>query len=97
MINPYPKIGKFPVKQGILNYTLTELEKILADEGLPKFRAEQIFIWLYRFGKTSFFEMTNIGKYLQNKLDQMFYIYRPQIAKISESKDGTIKFLLKMY
>ena len=96
MINPYPKIGKFPVKQGILNYTLTELEKILADEGLPKFRAEQIFIWLYRFGKTSFFEMTNIGKDLQNKLDQMFYIYRPQIAKISESKDGTIKFLLKM-
>ena len=96
MINPYPKIGKFPVKQGILNYTLTELEKILADEGLPKFRAEQIFIWLYRFGKTSFFEMTNIGKDLQNKLDQMFYIYRPQIAKVSRSKDGTIKFLLKM-
>ena len=85
------------MKHGILNYTKSELQKILEENSIPKFRAEQIFVWLYRFGKTSFFEMTNIGKNLQEKLDEMFYIYRPNIAKVSKSTDGTIKFLLELF
>lgn len=85
------------MKQGILNYTKEELEKTLVDLKLAKFRATQILIWLYRFGKTSFLDMTNIGKDLQQVLDEKFYIYRPKIAKVSKSKDGTIKFLLELY
>lgn len=84
------------MKQGILNYKKEELEKLFAEIGLPRFRVKQIFVWLYRFGKTSFFEMTNLGKDLQTKLDELFYIYRPEIAKISKSEDGTIKFLLRL-
>ena len=84
------------MKYGILNYSISDLEKSLINLGLPKFRAKQILVWLYRFGKNSFFEMTNIGKELQTKLDEMFYIYRPEITKVSKSKDGTIKFLLRL-
>lgn len=84
------------MKIGILNLTLDKLRKILNEQSIPAFRANQIFLWLYRFGKTSFFDMTNLGKSLQSKLNEMFYIYRPKVAKISKSKDGTTKFLFEL-
>lgn len=84
------------MKIGILNLTIDELKTTLVQQGIESFRAKQIFVWLYRFGKTSFFDMTNLGKSLQAKLDEMFYIYRPAIAKISKSKDGTTKFLFEL-
>jgi 23S rRNA (adenine2503-C2)-methyltransferase len=84
------------VKNGILNYSKEELSETLKSIGGKKFRAEQILVWLYRFGTTSFFDMTNIGKSLQKQLDEMFYIYRPSISKVLESKDGTIKFSLEL-
>ncbi|MDR1333088.1 MAG: 23S rRNA (adenine(2503)-C(2))-methyltransferase RlmN [Holosporales bacterium] len=83
-------------KDGILNYSADELEAKFAEEGIPKFRASQVLVWLYRFGKTSFYDMTNIGTDLQKRLDEMFYIYRPQIIATAESADGTVKFLLEM-
>ncbi len=84
------------MKLGILNYTKPELIEILKEHGIPKFRADQIFVWLYRFGKLSFSEMSNIGKSLQDKLDALFYIYRPKIVATAKSRDGTIKFLLQL-
>ena len=84
------------MKQGILNLTLTQLTEILISEKIASFRAKQIFSWIYKFGKTSFFEMTNLSKSLQSKLDEMFYIYRPKIANVSKSQDGTIKFLFEL-
>ena len=84
------------MKQSILNCTIEELEEVFLGIGIPKYRAKQVFEWVYRFGKTSFFEMTNIGKELQAQLDQSFYIFRSKIAKVSKSVDGTIKFLLQL-
>ncbi|MBR1479540.1 MAG: 23S rRNA (adenine(2503)-C(2))-methyltransferase RlmN [Alphaproteobacteria bacterium] len=84
------------MKHGILSYTQSELEGVFSELGLPRFRAAQVFTWVFRFGKTSFFEMTNIGKALQEKLDQMFHIYRPEVARVSRSRDGTVKFLLEL-
>lgn len=84
------------MKQGILNLSKNEIVKWLGDNKFPKFRADQILLWLYRFGTSSFFEMRNIGKNLQNLLDESFYIYRPEIIQHQKSTDGTIKFLLKI-
>jgi 23S rRNA (adenine2503-C2)-methyltransferase len=84
------------MQRGILDYTKDEIVDILKDNSIPKYRSDQIFIWIYRFGKTSFFDMTNLNKDLQNTLDQMFYIYRPVISKILKSSDGTLKFLLEL-
>jgi 23S rRNA (adenine2503-C2)-methyltransferase len=84
------------VKSGILNYSKVELQEILIKNGFPKFKTDQIFIWLYRFGKNSFFEMLNIGKNDQNILEKLFYIYRPLIVDIRYSVDGTIKFLFEL-
>ncbi|MDR2666547.1 MAG: 23S rRNA (adenine(2503)-C(2))-methyltransferase RlmN [Holosporales bacterium] len=84
------------VQSGVLNCSKLELQKILIENGFPKFKADQIFIWLYRFGKTSFFDMSNIGKNDQNTLEKLFYIYRPRIVDTKHSADGTIKFLLEL-
>ncbi|MDR1365222.1 MAG: 23S rRNA (adenine(2503)-C(2))-methyltransferase RlmN [Holosporales bacterium] len=84
------------MKSGILNHSADELKAILKEAGIPTFRASQIWEWIYRFGKTSFHDMTNIGKLLQGRLDEMFYIYRPQVINTAKSSDGTIKFLLRL-
>ena len=81
---------------GILNCTIGELEKIFENNGFPKYRAKQVFVWLYRFGSRAFDGMTNISRNMQNELSKMFYIYRPIIANVRHSNDGTIKFLFQL-
>ncbi|MDR2459084.1 MAG: 23S rRNA (adenine(2503)-C(2))-methyltransferase RlmN [Holosporales bacterium] len=83
-------------KCGVLNCSASELKIAFKDAGIPTFRADQVLEWVYRFGKTSFYNMTNIGKSLQKQLDEMFYIHRPQIVDVASSSDGTKKFLLKL-
>ena len=81
---------------GILNCTVDELENIFVNNGVPKYRASQVLVWLYRFGLRSFNEMTNISKNMRDELAKMFYIYRPKIANVSHSNDGTMKFLFQL-
>ncbi|MDR1609643.1 MAG: 23S rRNA (adenine(2503)-C(2))-methyltransferase RlmN [Holosporales bacterium] len=83
-------------KHGVLNYAADELKACFKDAGIPAFRAAQVLEWVYRFGQTSFYDMTNIGKSLQKRLDEMFYIHRPQIVDVASSSDGTKKFLLRL-
>ncbi|MBP1636188.1 MAG: rlmN, partial [Acidobacteria bacterium] len=40
--------------------TRRELEAALADEGLERYRARQIFQWVYRRGVTDFAAMTDL-------------------------------------
>ncbi|MDR0552546.1 MAG: 23S rRNA (adenine(2503)-C(2))-methyltransferase RlmN [Holosporales bacterium] len=84
------------MKKGILNITRAEFEAFLQEREFPKFRAKQVFSWLYKHNKASFFEMSNIGAELQNLLDSEFYIYRPKIVSILTSVDGTTKLLLEL-
>ncbi|HHU05615.1 MAG TPA: 23S rRNA (adenine(2503)-C(2))-methyltransferase RlmN [Clostridiales bacterium] len=83
-------------KSDIKSMLPTELEASLAEMGEPSYRAGQIFTWLMR-GAPDFASMTNIGKSLQQKLDERFYITVPEILRKQVSKeDGTIKYLWKL-
>ena len=84
------------MKKGILNFTINEFENELQMLEIHKYRASQIFNWIYRFGKTNFAEMTNLRKDLQSEIERKFYIYRPKIVNVYKSLDGTIKFLLQL-
>jgi 23S rRNA (adenine2503-C2)-methyltransferase len=84
------------MKIDINELSFIELEEQLILLNEPKFRASQIWSWLYQKGKVSFFEMTNLSRNLQEKLDQHFTITRPLIDVKQVSKDGTIKWLLKL-
>lgn len=83
-------------KQDLLNFSFEELQTFCLENNLPKFRATQIWRWVYCFGLQSFTEMSNISKPIKDILKKLFLISRPQISEMKESKDGTIKWLLKL-
>ena len=76
-----------------LNYE--ELEETLVRMGEKKYRAKQIFSWLYK-GIDSFDEMTDISKELIEKLKQNFVLKQLTLLDFQKSKDGTIKYLFEL-
>ncbi len=83
-------------RPSIYSLQLGELEDWLIDQSEPKFRAKQIFDWLYVKRVDAFSEMTNLSKELREKLVQSFEIITLEVAVKQESKDGTIKFLFEL-
>ena len=49
-------------KKEIMGLTLEELQTELAGLGMKKFRAEQVFRWLYEKAATDFSQMSNLSK-----------------------------------
>lgn len=81
------------MKKDLKNLTIRELEQYLEELGEKKFRAKQIFGWIYR-GAESFAEMTDLSKELRQKLEDDAEIKKLQILKVQNSeKDGTRKYL----
>lgn len=80
----------------ILDLTLEELSKWMKDNGESKFRAKQIFDWIYKKQVFDFFMMTNLSKKSIEKLQECFYIGVPEILEEFVSKiDNTKKFLFR--
>lgn len=84
------------MKEDLKSMTLAEMEAAFAALGEPKFRAKQVFVWLHK-GARSFDEMTNLSKSLRAKLDSLYDITAPEVARKQVSKkDGTIKYLWRL-
>ena len=79
----------------IYDLTLEKLENYFIDSGDKKYRASQVFYWLYEKRVTSFEEMTNLSKETIQKLKKDFSIERPIIVKEEHDKDVS-KFLFKL-
>ena len=86
-----------PKKIELLGLPKVELDNLLKDLGLPAFRSNQIWHWIYRAGLTSFVKMTNLSKNLRNELQSKFSISRPLVSKQMISEDGTVKWLFKLF
>lgn len=80
----------------LLDFTLEEMEEFISSLGKEKFRARQIMKWLYQSGSASFDDMTTLSCDFREKLSRIARISRPQIVKIQESKDTTMKALLRL-
>ncbi|MBE3554136.1 MAG: 23S rRNA (adenine(2503)-C(2))-methyltransferase RlmN [Thermicanus sp.] len=83
-------------KELIYSLTFEQLEKWLTDHGEARFRASQIYDWLYRKRVHSFDEMLNLSKGLRTKLQENFDMESLEEVTRQESQDGTIKFLLQL-
>ena len=81
------------LKNNIKNYNLEELQQIVESLGEKKYRAEQIFSWIYKENVTSFTEMVNLPLELREKLKENFDLHIFNIITKQESKDGTKKYL----
>lgn len=87
-------IGKELIQ--IKGMALDELVFCLEELGEKKFRAKQIFKWLYDSGVTSFDEMLNIPKNLRNKLKKIYILNTLRVHSHQSSKiDKTTKFIFE--
>lgn len=83
-------------KESIYGLTFEQLTAWLLDHGHKKFRASQVWEWLYRTRVTSFSEMTDVNKECIKLLEDHFVIQTLTEHVKQESADGTIKFLFKL-
>ncbi len=69
----------------------TELTELLLSWGQPKFRAKQLWTWLYDHKISSFSEMTNLPKALRDRLNEEATLGTLTVAAEKVSQDGTVK------
>jgi len=72
------------------------LEAALDEQGHERFRARQIFQWIYRRGVTDVAMMTDLSRELRAALAHRFTLDTPAIVHRDTSVDGTEKFLLRL-
>ncbi|MDW3651278.1 MAG: 23S rRNA (adenine(2503)-C(2))-methyltransferase RlmN [Bacteroidia bacterium] len=82
--------------KNIRSLSLDQIQEILKEWGEAKFRARQIYEWLWKKGAGSFEEMSNLSKSLREKLSQEFVIDKIQIEDRQRSNDGTIKYAFRL-
>jgi len=80
----------------LLGLPLSELQDKLLAMGLEKYRAQQIFNWVYRKGATSFDVMTDIKLDVRERLKETFELVPARIRTMSQSTDGTRKWLVEV-
>lgn len=74
-----------------------EVEKLICENGFPKFRAKQVMLWLKK-GVTDFEQMNNIPKDLKEFLKISCYISVANIEKkLISMYDDTVKYLFKFH
>jgi len=80
----------------IYGLTLDQLEAWLLEKGQKKFRAQQIWDWLYIKRVLDFSEMTNLSKDLVALLSDNFLLQPLNKVVVQESADGTTKYLFQL-
>ena len=77
--------------------SLPELEEYFNHLGEKKFRAKQVYEWLWQKHAHSFEEMTNLSKELRTQLAETFSLPALKIDATQYSADGTIKSRFKTF
>ena len=83
-------------KRSIYSLTLEDWEDFVVTNGQPKFRAAQIFDWLYVKQVSDFDEMKNVPKALKALIVDVFDFTTFEIVHHQEATDGTNKFLFRL-
>ncbi|MCM3757574.1 23S rRNA (adenine(2503)-C(2))-methyltransferase RlmN [Sporosarcina aquimarina] len=84
------------MKKLIYGLTFEQLTDWLIENGQKKYRAVQVWDWLYKKRVTQFSDMKNLNSDCLELLEENFVIQSLEQSVKQESEDGTIKFLFKM-
>ena len=85
-----------PVCADLAELERPALERALEARGQQRFRAHQIFQWVYRHGVTDLSAMTDLPRALREQLAAQFALTTPDLVLRERSIDGTEKFLLQL-
>lgn len=83
-------------KPSIYGLTLDQMTAWLGERGHKKFRATQVWEWLYRKRVTAFSDMTDVHPECLQLLAEHYTILTLEEHTKQESLDGTVKFLFKL-
>lgn len=64
---------------------------VIVSAGEQKFRAKQVYEWIWKKGIRSFDEMTNISKSVLAVLEDNYFLDVLRISDMQKSNDGTVK------
>lgn len=81
----------------IRNIAFEDLVNWIEHQGEKKFRAQQIWSWIWQKHAVSFEEMSNIAKPLQVKLSEDFVIRPIVVDLVQRSDDGTVKCRFQLH
>jgi 23S rRNA (adenine2503-C2)-methyltransferase len=84
-------------KADIRKLSFPELEETILAMGEKRFRARQIYEWLWQKGARSIDEMTNLSKSFRAQLNERFDIFGLEEDKVQRSLDGTIKSRFRLF
>lgn len=73
--------------------TLPQLKEYLQELGKEKFRAQQLYKWVYEHGVTDIEQMTNLSKKFREELPNYLSFDLPPMVEKLDSVDGTRKML----
>ena len=82
--------------ESIYSKTLSQLEEEMLSLDQKKFRATQIYTWLYQKRASDFSEMSDISLKFIPVLKERYSMELPKIAVKQVASDGTIKLLLEL-
>lgn len=89
-------INRKNIKSSLIGMRLYDFTSIVEDYDEPKFRAEQIFNWIYKRNVQSFAEMENLPKQLKINIADSYVLNSLKILKVTGDRSAaTRKFLLK--
>lgn len=83
-------------KKDIKNFTLNELQEEVKNLGVEKYRATQLFDFLYKKGIEDFRGMLSFPTSFKDLLQKNFYISKVKLVNLAKSKDQTEKYLFKL-
>lgn len=84
-------------QRNIRTLTLPDIEEYFEAMGEKKFRAKQVYEWLWLKQAQSIDAMTNLSKELRNKLKEEFTLPALTIDATQYSADGTVKSRFKTH
>jgi 23S rRNA (adenine2503-C2)-methyltransferase len=84
-------------KKDLKGLSRSELEDFVQSLGWERYRADQIFAWIYRRGAMDFDWMSNLAKAKRQKLKEVAFLSTlTLIHKIASKVDGTTKYLFQL-
>lgn len=86
-----------PTITDIRQLSLPDLQEAFIQMGEPKYRAAQVYEWLWKKAATDFEQMTNLSKVLRQSLSERFIIQSIVEDKVQRSADGTFKLRFTLH
>ena len=77
--------------ENIRTWSLQQIEQHFETRGEKKFRARQLYDWIWQKNAMSFADMTNLSKEMRQHLGEQFVLPALTVNATQYSEDGTVK------